>query len=148
MKKREKILKKNLEEGRYAALQWFPVRHPGQLVDGDIGLGAHVHAGAALGVEVVETLKALFAAGAVGLEVAFTRLVGKMVIIQALMTCLSKNYLQKHAFGYNGSADSLVTGKGRRGVEGDDEEEEGGGEEEGEGNQPAPEKVDSRKICT
>ena len=59
-------------------------------MDGDIGLGAHVHAGAALGVEVVEALKALFAAGAVGLEVAFARLVGKMVIIQALMTCLNK----------------------------------------------------------
>ena len=66
----------NLEEGRYAALQGFPVRHPGQLVDGDVGLGAHVDAGAALRVEVVQALKALLAAGAVRLQVAFARLVG------------------------------------------------------------------------
>ena len=44
-------------------------------MDGDIGLGAHVDAGAALRVEVVQALKALFATGAVRLEVAFARLV-------------------------------------------------------------------------
>ena len=52
------------------------MRHPGQLMDGDVGLGAHVDAGAALRVEVVQALEALLAAGAVWLEVAFARLVG------------------------------------------------------------------------
>jgi len=82
-------------------------------VDGDVGLGAHVDAGAALRVEVVQALEALLAAGAVRLEVALAR-------------------LQKHAFGYNGRADSLITGEHRWRVEGDDEEE-GGREEEQEG---------------
>ena len=63
-----------LEEGWYAALQCFPVRHPGELVDGDVGLGAHVDAGAALRVEVVQALEALLAAGAIRLEVALARL--------------------------------------------------------------------------
>ena len=73
----EKKILGNLEEGRYASLQGFPVRHPGQLMDGDVGLGAHVDAGAALRVEVVQALEALLAAGAVWLEVAFARLVGQ-----------------------------------------------------------------------
>ena len=44
-------------------------------MDGDVGLGAHVHAGAALGVEVVQALEALLATGAVWLQVALARLV-------------------------------------------------------------------------
>ena len=51
------------------------MRHPGKLMDGDVGLGAHVDAGAALRVEVVQALEALLAAGAVWLEVALARLV-------------------------------------------------------------------------
>ena len=43
-------------------------------MDGDVGLGAHVDAGAALRVEVIQALEALFAAGAVRLEVALARL--------------------------------------------------------------------------
>ena len=51
-----------------------------------------------------------------------------------------KRYLQKHAFGYNGSADSLITGKCRRGAECDDEEE-GGDKQEEEGGKSAPGKT-------
>ena len=69
-----RFLETYLEECWYAALQCFPVRHPGELVDGDVGLGAHVDAGAALRVEVVQALEALLAAGAVRLEVALARL--------------------------------------------------------------------------
>ena len=40
-----------------------------------------------------------------------------------LIFYVCKKYLQKHAFGYNGRADSLITGEHRWGVEGDEEEE-------------------------
>ena len=50
----------------------------------------------------------------------------------AFVVDFCKNYLQKHAFGYNGRADSLITGEHSWGVEGDDDEE-GGREQEQEG---------------
>jgi hypothetical protein len=61
---------------------------PGQLMDGDIRLGAHVHAGAAL---TVETLKTLLAAGAVGVELTLAG-------------------LQQHALGYYGGTHRLIAG--------------------------------------
>ena len=63
--------------------------------------------------------------------------------VSLILLFICKNYLQKHAFGYDGSTDSLITGKCRRGAEGDDDEEGGGEQEEQGGSQAAPGKAKS-----
>jgi len=86
------------------------VRHSGELVDGHVGLGTHVHARAALRVKVVKALKALFTTGAVRLEVAFAG-------------------LQEHAFGHNRGTDCLIASCCRAWTKGEEEEvDEGRGE--------------------
>jgi len=87
------LVSESLEQGGDILVELLHVGLAGKLVYGDIRLGAHVHAGAALTVKIVQALKTLLAACAVGVELALTG-------------------LKKHALGHDGSAHSLIAGGG------------------------------------
>ena len=94
-------------------------------MDGDIRLGTHVDTGAALAVEIVQTLEAFLnintktlagsagllllaylAAGAVWVEITFAR-------------------LKQHTLGDDGGTHGLVTSQGRAGQEDEADQEDG-----------------------
>ena len=47
----------HLKECGYAAFEGLPVRHSGELVDGHVGLGTHVHAPEEQGCTIAHTGK-------------------------------------------------------------------------------------------
>jgi len=64
------LVGRGLDQCGDVLFQLLHVGLAGQLMDDDIGLGAHVDRGAALAVQIVQTLETLFAAGAVRVELA------------------------------------------------------------------------------
>merc|ERR1719312_2484182 len=87
------LICEGLEERGDVLIQILHVRLLGELVDGDIGLGAHVNTRAALAVEIVQTLETLLTAGTVWVQLALAG-------------------LQQHALGYDGGTHGLVAGRG------------------------------------